>query len=271
MRKILDFTGQNFSSTGKISAYNPDGLLFVLQGLETEADLAKIKVSVVMKNGKGKDLLPINSVPLLYFFHLSDYLGGYAWSSADLLSSAYVALGNYILQGDDSLSVTISASGLSIGSNVVGSVYACDDKVGAEQMLVYEYVEGQNTLEFAHRGVHAIYLKSSDETTVIHSMTTRDFYGSENVDGLAVLAMGGALGKAEKWLGFGPLWSDKTGLTQDVRFSTYTGQGFLVCREEFDRTRMGMEQKSVQETANLLQYYASNEKERFEILAQRLR
>lgn len=269
MRKILDFTGQNFSTSGKLSAYNPDGLLFVLQGSETEADMSKIKVSVVMKNGKGKDLLPINSVPLLYFFHLSDYLGGYAWDVADLLSSAYIALGNYILQGDDSLTVTISASGLS--ASVTGSVYACDDKVGAEQMLVYEYVEGQNTLEFSHRGVHAIYLKSADETTTVHSMATRDFYGSENIDGIAVLAMGAALGKAEKWLGFGPLWSDKTGLTQDVRFSTYTGQGFLVCREEFDRSRAGMEQKSVQETANLLQYYASNEKERFEILAQRIR
>lgn len=269
MRKVLDFSGASFSTSGKLTAYRPDALLFVLHGLETEADLEKIKVSMVLKNSKGKDMLPINNVPLSYFFALSDFLGGYAWDVADLLSSAYVAIGNYILQGDDSLTISINASALSVA--VTGEIYALDDKQGPEQLLIYEYVEGQNTLEFSHRGVHAIYLKSADETTVPHQMTTRDFYGSENVDGIAVLALGAALGKAEKWVGFGPLWQDKTGLTQDVRFSTFTGQGFLVCREEFDQSRAGMEQKTIQDTASLLQFYADNEPERYGVLSSRIK
>jgi len=243
-------------------------LLFVVNGLETAVDLMKVKVSVTMKNSKGNDILPINNVPLLYFFHLSDFLGGYAWNVADQLSSAYVALGNYILQGDDSMTVTLSGAGLS--ASVTGSVYAIDDKVGPEQCLIYEYVEGQNTLEFSERAVHAIYMKSDDETTTPHSLTIRDFYGSENIDGLAVLAMGAALGKAETWLGFGPLWTDKTGLTQDVRFSTFTGQGFLVCREEFLKSRIGSEQKTIQDTANLLTFYASNEADRYAVLMKRI-
>jgi len=268
MRKILGFTGTTFEQTGTLTSYSPDGILLYLNGLETDADLAKIRLNAVFKNEMGKDETIFNNVPLLMLKKLSDFKGGDASPATEQQSAMYISIGNYILAGDDQMIVTISASGLS--ASLTGEIVACDDLRYSEMMICYDYVKGIDSQAFNFRGVKEILMSSADETTIRHKMTVTGFYGTEQEDGLYILAKGSALGRVEKWNGFGPLWSDATGLTQDVEFGTFTGQEYLIVREAFHSERSARYQKQVNDSDRLLQHYASADVERYKVLKSRL-
>ena len=263
----------SFSFNGKITNFSCDSLAFALTAngsspaVVSDADLAKIVVRVQLKNSKGSNAIVINSVPARVLAKLSDMLGGWGVNSSDKYGAFGVDLGNIVLDGDDELDVTITGSGLSQQYGI--TVFGVDAVVGAERIMLYDYVKGSATQTYQQVDASRVYL-CLDEDAVpsdVNTIAVNDYYGRNIITENEAIAIGAIVSQSGDADNFGLIWSDDTGLTQDMSFKVASdSESFLVVRRFFDVNRLGMGQQSVIDYADYLGYIQRTNSSKYKCL-----
>ena len=255
---IAEFAATNaFSMNGKLTNFSCDSLNFAISGASavTLADLAEMIVRVQLKNSKGSNAIIINSVPLSLLAKYSDSIQGWGVNSEDKYGAISIPVGNIVLEGDDELDITISGSGLSQAYTV--SVFGYDYKTGAERILLYDYVDASATQVYQQVDALAVYVSIAEGTVPsdTSSIAVNDYFGRNIITEGEAIALGTAMSQSGDWDNFGLVWSDDTGLSQDMSFKASTDdEEFLVIRQFFDVNRIGMGQQSVIDFADYLSF-----------------
>lgn len=254
--ETLPATG-NFNFNGKITNFSCDSLVFTLSGAAavSDADLSKIVIRAQLKNSKGSNAIVINSVPARILAKLSDYLGGWGVNGSDKYGAFAVDLGNIVLEGDDELDVIVNGTGLSQAYDL--SVFGYDTKIGAEKIYLYDFVKGSPTQTYQQVDAMAAYLSLPDDQVASdsNSIAVTDYFGRNIITENEAVGLGAVMAQSGDCDNFGLIWSDDTGLTQDMSFKVAAeGEDFLVVRRFFDINRLGMGQQGVIDFSDYLAF-----------------
>lgn len=266
----------------------------------TASDLHKILVNVYLKNSSGKDIATVNNVPLSDFLLLSDYQGNSEFSRNEKqghvggkdYDDAFgyyvrVPLGKLILVGDDVLTVQVSGS---IGHHYMFdadgklvdytgiriAVWADDSYKGTEKILRYDHVSGIDSQNFNFRNASSLYgIGMTTKTLYVN-----DYFGSVAVDVMGCIVKGRCISRQAEIKGdasgtiydmipFSPLWTDDTGWTQNIDFTSCSDMDFLVVGEEFHPERAGREQKDLRDFAGFYSSFATDDPDKAQVFAYR--
>ena len=258
-----------FSENGKITNFSCDCLFLTLSGAAAvaAADLGRIVVRVQFKNSKGNNAIVVNSVPLIILAKYSDYIGGWGENSSDKYGSVMIPVGNICLEGDDELDITISGTGLSQAYSL--AVFGWDTYIGAEKVLMYDYVAASASQTYQQVDALAVYMALGDLSIPSDSVTiaVSDYFGRNIITENEAIGIGAALARSGDWDDFGCVWSDDTGLSQDMSFKAgSSSELFLIIRRFFDSSRLGVGQKSVIDYADYLKYIKQHNPVKYQCL-----
>lgn len=232
----------SFNASARLTNFNPDHLVFCATGASalTKADLDKIVVSINFKSAVGGSIAVANNLPLRMIADFSDYVSGFGLLGSDTVGAFALDIGKYILKANDELTFEISTTG-TLSVAIALDVFAMDSKIGKEKLLSYTYIEASATQAYQNANVIDVYARipSADDSTY---MTVDDNFGSTNISELAVVAIGASLGHSEDWDSFGVVWTDDTGMAQNVTVRAgSSNEKLLVVKWNFDTNRIGYE------------------------------
>lgn len=285
-RNIIDakLTDTSFTFNGKITNFSIDKLFINIWRNPLKVDdLRKIFVTAQLKNSKGNNAIIINSVPLFLLAKLSDYKSGFGIAvDGDLAywQSIAVDLGNIVLEGDDELDVVITGSGLSSPTSssdkIEGDlvVFGYDNVIGAEQIICYEYVQGSATQTYQQTNASEVYLNLSIGTSEgshapsnANVIAVNDFFGRNTITEIEATTIASVQAQSGDLVYFGLVWTDSTGLTQDMSFKVpVAGEEFLVVKRWFDVSRLGMGQQSVIDYADYIEHVQRTDSNKYKCL-----
>jgi hypothetical protein len=262
LKSIMRATGVagSVSQSAQINGYSPDGLYIQCTGLPIfpldgesidlegsimDSDLGKIKLNVYLKNELGNDIQLVNNVPLAMFALMSDYNGASAYANSfDYAGTVQVGafaqgkqiaipLGDLVLQGDDSLTVTLTGSVASTAWGI--NMWAADDVcLTSEYLLSYSYVKGLDSQNFSFRNALELYSYglTDSETTV------KDYFNTSSVDYAGQIVKSLCEGRYEYTDGqhkapYAKIWADFTLWSQDISFTTVSDLHYLCIGRAF--------------------------------------
>ncbi len=225
---------------GKLVNFDPDGLLITIEvggtGHDSDVEFAKWVLTATLKNSLGDPMTIFDQCKLVDLFKLSDHLGGFSLEQkgdAAGMYSAYIPLGNIMLDGDDSLDLDLYAPGHATATYSV-RIAATDYLSANERILSYESATGTgNELNF--RNVSAIYLTSAPSGAQVSIKDMEKQYVDNDKD---IISAGSALGKNEVNPNIGILYADRSGYTQNVYVKVPSGATILVCKQLFPLERV---------------------------------
>jgi hypothetical protein len=121
--------------------------------------------------------------------------------------------------------------------------------------------------EQAYRDVQGLfYIGEAKEKNA----TIRDYTGSQTVNLRDSVAFANATGQVENFTNFGVLYTDPTGLSQDVAISLESGEDVLMFQEFFSFKKLVEgDSKIVREQEAVLQMIYASRPEKFEVLRQK--
>lgn len=227
-------------ASGKLTNFEVDGLLFDLKCSGASLTLAHFDgmiVNATLRSSKGKDLNIMSGVRMSDLLKLSDFCGGLSQVTQGVGNpvrhAAYVSLGNIILEGDDSLDVTVN---LPLHATVVIDLQlsACDLVKMNENIKGYETLIG-NGSEILVKDCNAIYHCSAETG---YQINVSDQERSYVISDRQAIASGISIGQLEKYDDFGIVYTDGTGLSQDVRVKIESGKYELATKSYFPVERM---------------------------------
>lgn len=233
--------------TGKLSSFDADGLLFdvVVGGTAfARTKFDSVIINATFRTAEGDDINIIKGVRLGDFLKMSDNAGGLSMALQGDVNgkfSAYVPLGNLMLSGDDVIDiemrfpadpnttydVRVSATDL-IKMNEVVNGYESFDGNGSETLI---------------KNARSVYLVSAPTGATI---SVQDQERSYFVSDRDVVALGLAIGRSEKYDDIGTIYSDGTGMSQNVRVKAPTGSKLLVQTAFFPIKRINRKAEAAQ-------------------------
>ena len=258
--------------SARLTNFNPNALLFYVDGganALTKAELAKINVSVNFKNSKGNGIAVLTNTPLDILADNNDYFNGNGLITGDKVCSFSLDIGKYCLRADDELTFDVAYSAALTNAAAI-IIKAVDSKVMKEQLISYKHITASASQAYQMADVVSVFAKITSPSDSVY-IVTDDFYGSNNISEIAVVAMGAALGSAEDVDSYGPVWSDDTGYTQAVTvragsFGVSGGERFFVKCWTFDVNRIGMERAEFNSVQNLAKAIRDGNPSKFKCL-----
>ena len=242
-RNVLSLSSATtLTGSARLTNFNPDHLLFYVDGgssAVTLAELKKIIVTVNFKNSKGAGVSVAANLPLDMIANLNDYLAGNGTFGSETKAAFALDIGKICLRSDDEITLDISTA-TTLTNALSLTIKAVDSRIGKEQIISYKYVEASASQAYQQSDVLAVFaaITSPSDAVVI---TTDDYFGSNNVTEIAVCAYGAAFGCAENVDNFGPVWEDDTHLSQPVTVRAGSAnERFLFKTWVFDQNRIGM-------------------------------
>lgn len=243
-RNIMSIgSATTFSASARLTNFNPDKILFYVSSGSaiSKADLAKIAVTINFKNSVGSGIAVTPNLPLDMVADLNDFEAGNGGVyGTDTVGAFCLDIGKYCLRADDEMTFNISTTATL--TNACGLIVkAVDTKIAKEKLISYAFISAVANQAYQNSGVVAVYGSISSPSDSVF-ITTDDFFGSNNLSEIAVIALGAAVGRAENVDNFGPVWIDDTGLSQDVTVRAgSSNERFLVKIWNFDANRIGYE------------------------------
>lgn len=243
-RNVLSLSSATtLSGSARLTNFNPDGILFYVDGGQnaiTKAELAKINVTMNFKNSVGSGIAITTNLPLDIIADNNDYFNGWGLIGSETSGAFMLDIGKYCLRADDEITFDVSTS--STLTNALSLIIkAVDSKISKERMLSYKYITASASQAYQMADVVSVFAKIASPSDSVY-ITTDDFFGSNNVSEIAVVSVGAAMGSAENMDNYGPVWLDDTGLTQPVtvRAGSANERFFIKCWN-FDVNRIGFE------------------------------
>ena len=242
VRNVLSVpSGTTLTGSARLTNFNPNRILFVVDGGQiapVKDDLKKINLTMNFKNSVGSGIAITANLPLDMIADMNDYLYGFGMLGSDKVACFVLDIGKYILKSDDEITFNIStSSALTNACSLL--VKALDTGIGKERLVSYKYITASQSQAYQEANVMAVYAKIEGASDDVY-MTVDDFYGSNNISEMSVVALGSALGSAEDMDYFGVCWDDPTGLTQPVTVRAGSSNERLLFRVwNFDVNRLG--------------------------------
>jgi hypothetical protein len=246
-------SGTTLAGTARLTNFNPDKILFYVDGGSsaiTKAELAKINVTMNFKNSVGSGIAICANLPLDIVADNNDYFNGWGLLASETKGAFVLDIGKYCLRADDEITFDISTS-TTLTNALAVIVKAIDSKISKEQLISYKYISASASQAYQQADVMSVFAKITSPSDSVY-ITTDDFFGSNNVSEIAVVAVGGAMGSAEDMDNYGPVWTDDTGLTQSVTVRAGSNnERFLIKCWNFDVNRIGFERAEFNSARNL--------------------
>ena len=234
--------------TGKLTNCDVDGLIFSVKTSGTDVTRAhfdSVIVNATLRVAGGDDLNIVAGCRMSDLLKMSDYMGGLSMVQlGDAIGeeAAYLPLGKIVISGDDILEIQIQVPGDATMVQL-WNVGACDFVKAYESITGYETVPG-NGSEILFKAAHTVYLTSAYTGAQI---AVTDQERSYIIDDHLAAAYANATGKFEKWEDFAGLWSDGSGLGQDVRIKVPSGAYALVVKGFAIKNRQAKKDKEIEE------------------------
>lgn len=243
VRDIISIpSGTTPAGAARLTNFNPDKILIVVSSASaiTKAELAKLLLSMNFKNSVGSGIAMAANLPFDVIANMNDYLYGFGLLGSETTVAFVLDIGKYCLRSDDEITFNV-ATGTTLTNAASVVIKALDTKIAKEQLVSYKYVSASASQAYQVADVMAVYGQIASPSDNVF-ITTDDFFGSNNISELAVVAIGAALGQAEDFDNFGLIWSDDTGLTQPVTVRAGSAnEQFLFKCWNFEPNRLGYE------------------------------
>jgi hypothetical protein len=182
--------------------------------------------------------------------------------------SASVSFGYFSLGVDESVEVLVTGKPSSVGNyagiQVNGKwIYLADQSQRIFGYKSFASVGGEQ----AYRDVQAVYYLGDPKEK---NATIRDYTGSQTVNLRDCVALANAIGRYEYFTAFGILYSDPTGLSQDITVSLEGSEHLFVQQEFFQPAKMSEQDlRTLRIQESVLQAVYSSRPDKFDVLMAR--
>jgi len=242
-------------------------------------DFKEIYVNCNLRRRDADALQLLDNVRLYDILSYSDFVAGVSMALVGKVKegtnekeqpveiSGYLGLGFFSLGLDESveLLVTGKPAGAHFKEVQIAArwVYIADQ---SQRIFGYKSLKSVGG-EQAYRDVQGIfYLGPAQEKNA----TIRDYTGSQSVNLRDSVAFANATGRYEFFTEFGVLYSDPTGVSQDVAISLDGAEDLLIYQEFFSMNKLiEGDSKVIREQEAVLQNIYASRKEKFDVLRQR--